>query len=193
MSSARTRARVRRLGGVALVAALGIVAVACMPPIHPDNKPSKLVGLTNGQIPTSQLVAVSSSCSVYYKAGRSLQALLADAKKDGVTLLGRSCYRDYAGQVAARQYWCSLGQCYMAAVPGTSMHGWGKAVDFGEAGRDLDFGTPGYAWLEANAWRYGWNHPGWAAEDQVGAEPWHWEWVGDGGTMYPGTTIGPQT
>ncbi len=189
---ARAHVRTRRALGVVLLGGLALAAVACMPPISPDNKPSIPAGVANGQIPTAQLVAVTSSCTVHAKAAPSLRALLADAAKDGIRLLGSSCYRDYAGQVAARQYWCSLGQCQMAAVPGTSMHGWGKAVDFGQVGGDLTFASSGYAWLEANAWRYGWNHPGWAAEGQSAAEPWHWEWVGDGGQLYPGTTIGPQ-
>jgi hypothetical protein len=40
-----------------------------------------------------------------------------------------SCYRTYAQQVELRNYWCSQGACGNAAVPGTSNHGWGLAVD----------------------------------------------------------------
>jgi len=40
-----------------------------------------------------------------------------------------SSYRSYHQQVVLREYWCNLGNCGNAAVPGTSNHGWGTAVD----------------------------------------------------------------
>lgn len=40
-----------------------------------------------------------------------------------------SCYRTYQQQVDLRNYWCGQGACGNAAVPGTSNHGWGLAVD----------------------------------------------------------------
>src|SRR5205823_6692903 len=44
--------------------------------------------------------------------------------------------------------------------------------------------SPGYRYLKADAGRYGWNHPGWAEPGGSACpEPWHWEWVGDGGTQ----------
>lgn len=40
-----------------------------------------------------------------------------------------SCYRTFQQQVDLRNYWCQHGNCGNAAVPGTSNHGWGLAVD----------------------------------------------------------------
>jgi hypothetical protein len=40
-----------------------------------------------------------------------------------------SSYRTFAGQVLLRRQWCARGKCGNAAVPGTSNHGWGLAVD----------------------------------------------------------------
>lgn len=40
-----------------------------------------------------------------------------------------SCYRTYSQQVDLRNQWCAQGACQNAAVPGTSNHGWGIAVD----------------------------------------------------------------
>jgi hypothetical protein len=40
-----------------------------------------------------------------------------------------SCYRTLAQQVELRNYWCGQGNCSNAAVPSTSNHGWGLAVD----------------------------------------------------------------
>jgi murein L,D-transpeptidase YcbB/YkuD len=40
-----------------------------------------------------------------------------------------SSYRTYGGQVLLRNQWCARGKCANAAVPGSSNHGWGRAVD----------------------------------------------------------------
>jgi hypothetical protein len=40
-----------------------------------------------------------------------------------------SSYRDFAGQVLMRRLWCARGNCSNAAVPGSSNHGRGCAVD----------------------------------------------------------------
>jgi hypothetical protein len=51
-----------------------------------------------------------------------------------------SSYRTYNQQVYLRQQWCARGRCQNAAIPGTSNHGIGRAVDTGR--RDV-------------AWRFG--------------------------------------
>jgi LAS superfamily LD-carboxypeptidase LdcB len=80
-------------------------------------------------------------------------------------------YRTYASQV--RLY----GQKpALAAVPGTSNHGWGLAVDL--CGGIESFGTRQYAWMVANAGRFGWLHPEWADPGNGREEPWHWEYAG---------------
>ena len=55
------------------------------------------------------------------------------------------------------------------------MHGWGRAVDFEDAGGELTFDSVGYHWLKANAGRFGFVHPAWAEPGQSSSEPWHWE------------------
>src|SRR5207237_4781628 len=71
------------------------------------------------------------------------------------------------------------------SVKGTSMHGWGKAGDFTDTGGSVAFGSPGDRFLNAEAGRFGWNHPGWARPGGSACpEAWHWEWVGDGGTLH---------
>lgn len=59
-----------------------------------------------------------------------------------------------------------------AAVPGTSNHGLGQAVDL--CGGVQNEGTPQFNWLEANSTDYGWFHPQWAYSSPF--EPWHWEY-----------------
>jgi hypothetical protein len=124
----------------------------------------------------------------YRPAATSLRLLLDAAQRAGVALGTSECYRPLSGQVTSRQQFgpCAAQVRYTAdgKPMGTSMHGWGKAVDFDDGVRGLTFSSPGYHWLKANAARYGWNHPGWAAPGGSGCdEPWHWEWVGDGGVM----------
>jgi len=63
----------------------------------------------------------------------------------------------------------------LAAVPGTSNHGWGLAVDL--CGGAQSFGTAQYAWLAANAPALGWVNPAWARPGAGREEPWHWEFT----------------
>ncbi|WP_033324866.1 D-alanyl-D-alanine carboxypeptidase family protein [Actinomadura atramentaria] len=58
-----------------------------------------------------------------------------------------------------------------AAVPGTSNHGKGQAVDI--CGGVQISGSIQFRWMEANAGRFGWRHPAWAYSNPF--EPWHWE------------------
>jgi cell wall-associated NlpC family hydrolase len=64
----------------------------------------------------------------------------------------------------------------LAAVPGTSNHGWALAVDL--CGGLQSFGTAQYAWMVANAPAFGWSNPSWARAGRGREEPWHWEFTG---------------
>jgi zinc D-Ala-D-Ala carboxypeptidase len=63
-----------------------------------------------------------------------------------------------------------------AATPGTSEHGFGRALDL--CGGINSFGTPAHLWMVQNAPLYGWFHPDWAAAGGSLPEPWHWEYAG---------------
>lgn len=89
----------------------------------------------------------------------------------GSRLCVNDSYRSYAGQVSVFRRKPDL-----AAVPGTSRHGLGVAVDIGCGGER--FGSSTYRWLKANAGRFGWTHPAWAEPGGSMPEPWHWEWTG---------------
>ena len=89
----------------------------------------------------------------------------------GSALCVNDSYRSYAGQVDVFRR-----KPRLAAVPGTSRHGLGVAVDLG-CGAER-FGSATYRWLKANAGRFGWSHPGWAEPRGGMPEPWHWEWSG---------------
>lgn len=89
----------------------------------------------------------------------------------GKPLLITDAYRDLATQVTLK-----ITKGDYAATPGTSNHGWGRAIDFG-SNVNVD-GSPEHLWMVANAPAYGWTHPAWAADWNPANgqhEPWHWE------------------
>ena len=89
----------------------------------------------------------------------------------GSPLCVTDSYRSYSEQVAVYQDKPSL-----AAVPGTSEHGWGKAVDF--CGGIENSGSSAHEWMQANAGAFGWFHPDWAEPSGSRPEAWHWEFSG---------------
>lgn len=191
-SSPARRRRPRRrnffvLAGIAVVFAL--VGASCKQ-LDPNNRAVAVPAASNGNLPLSYLASTTSGCVVYDEAVESLKAMIAAAAKEGISLKPLSCYRDYAGQVAARDGWCAKGACQMAAVPGTSNHGWGKAVDFRDQSGELTFDSATYAWMKAWAGFYGWIHPKVMEEGGSVPEPWHWEWIGDGGKLFSGEYFG---
>jgi len=154
-----------------LVVVLALTAAACFPPPETEG------GLVNGELPPSVLQTISPSCQIWKPAAPDLINMLAAAQTAGVDLTPQQCYRTYAEQITEREYWCSLGLCQFAAVPGTSVHGWGKAVDFADQNGGLTFTSVGYTWLKANAAAYCFVHPAWAEPGGSAPEPWHWEWT----------------
>ncbi len=130
-------------------------------------------GYPNGLIPPSAMCPLGAAghtlrCDAA-AAYRAMSAAYAAAF--GTPLCVTDSYRTYAGQV--RLY----GQKpALAAVPGTSNHGWGLAVDL--CGGVERFGTPQYDWMKVNAGRFGFLHPDWAEPGNGREEPWHWEYAG---------------
>ena len=90
----------------------------------------------------------------------------------GKHLVLTSAYRTAPQQALLRE---SKGA--LAAVPGTSNHGRGLAIDIAGAGSLGQFTAPLYAWLVDNAQIYGWHHPSYMEPGGSGPlEPWHWEY-----------------
>lgn len=81
-------------------------------------------------------------------------------------------YRSYAEQVRIREV---LGT--IAATPGTSTHGTGRALDLPEWSC-YGFGSARYTWLVENGPAYGWVAPSWARKNGANPEYWHFEYVG---------------
>jgi hypothetical protein len=187
---------VKRLPTPALLGILSTVLallLAVATPVNPSNKPTPLPDRTNGKVPNEDLITVAPQCAVARAAGPSLYRLFALARAYNVPLGTNDCYRPLKDQVAVGNSWTARGNSACAASVktspsgqpvGTSMHGWGKAVDFADGRAGMRFGSPGYQFLKAQAARVGWNHPGWAEPGGSKCpEAWHWEWVGDGGSQ----------
>jgi hypothetical protein len=130
-----------------------------------DGVPVELAGYGNGKIPADALHPVGDTGHrLWAPAADALERAIADAARDGVTIGITDSYRSYESQVdvAARKGLYSQGG--LAAVPGTSDHGWGMAAD-------LRLDDAAQAWMRANGARYGF------VEDTP-REPWHWAYEG---------------
>ena len=128
-------------------------------------------GFMNGMIPTTELCGLKAAPGHLLRcdAARAFDALsMAYQAKHGSALCLTDSYRTFAVQVAT-----FAKKPNLAAVPGTSNHGWGLAVDL--CGGPDSFGTPEHAWMKEHAPKFGWVHPEWAAQGGSRPEPWHWE------------------
>lgn len=131
-------------------------------------------GHQNGRIPASALCPVPSRPALQLECGAAAAfaqlngAFRAQFGQDiGIT----DGYRSYEAQVA-----CRLEKGSLCANPGTSNHGWGKAVDIGACCAVNSGAGPAFTWLTQNAATYGWIHPPWARPGGSKPEPWHWEY-----------------
>jgi LAS superfamily LD-carboxypeptidase LdcB len=155
------------------------LAAAAQPPAQ-DVAPSQIApapgGLATVTCPIGGSITVAGSIS------GSVQALLNDAAADGVMLCGGG-YRDPQEQIQLRMAHCGTSnyaiyempasQCSPpTAIPGTSMHEQGLAIDFTcNGGGTVSTGDECWDWLQANAVGYGlYNLP---------SEPWHWSTNGN--------------
>jgi cell wall-associated NlpC family hydrolase len=127
-------------------------------------------GYSNGQIPPEVLCALGvarhalrcDAAASYVRMSAAFESTF------GSPLCITDSYRSYASQVSAFHRKPAL-----AAVPGTSNHGWALAVDL--CGGINIAGTPQWTWMTANAGRFGFVQPDWARPGAEKPEPWHWE------------------
>ncbi|MAL05261.1 MAG: hypothetical protein CMH36_00110 [Microbacterium sp.] len=163
------------------VAVTTALAGACTNPAYePANgtAPGPWGGYSNGRVDESQLSPIPWAPEERLRtdATRSLTALNAAFRQAfGYDLPLNDTYRDYDDQVEAKAIYGDE-----AAAPGTSNHGWALAIDVGTyTHMRISYGSATYAWLTANAGRYGWVNPPWAGQGGDGPdEAWHWEYWG---------------
>ncbi len=130
-------------------------------------------GYANGQIPANALCPVPTAPSLLLEcnAAKAFDDLnTAFRSRFGQNIGITDGYRSYDEQVA-----CRAEKGALCAIPGTSNHGWAKAVDIGGCCGVNSGAGAAFQWLTANASTYGWVHPGWAQPGGSKPEPWHWE------------------
>jgi hypothetical protein len=128
--------------------------------------PEALQTYGNGKIPADALEQIGIKkhklWTVAAEAFKQMRGAAADAGVDiGVT----DSYRPYEEQVDLVRRKGLYSQGGLAAVPGTSPHGWGMALD-------VDVTPAGLEWMRAHAAEYGY-------VEAVPREPWHWEYHGN--------------
>ncbi|PUB29670.1 D-alanyl-D-alanine carboxypeptidase-like protein [Promicromonospora sp. AC04] len=142
-------------------------------------------GYTNGRIPADVLCPLEFAPGHLLRcdAAERLTALSAEFEKEfGYPIPLTDSYRSYAMQVAVKGT-----KPHLAAIPGTSNHGWGLAIDLGDpiAGGS----SPEYVWLRLHGPDYGWDNPSWAQLGGAKPEPWHFEFFAAG--SIPNRAIDP--
>jgi cell wall-associated NlpC family hydrolase len=128
-------------------------------------------GWANGQIPADQLCRIGSGPHLLRCDAAAAYTTMSAAYETafGSPLCITDSYRSLGAQVDAHER-----KPRITAVPGTSNHGWGLAVDL--CGGVNRFGTAQSRWMSAHAARFGWLHPDWAQRAGSNPEPWHWEY-----------------
>jgi D-alanyl-D-alanine carboxypeptidase len=115
--------------------------------------------------------------TVHKNVAYAFRQMLSAAKADGVSLSGGG-FRTKQRQIELRKIngcpnvWTApASSCRVpTAIPGTSLHELGLAVDITSGGRTLTRDSAGFRWLSAHAGRYGFvNLP---------SEAWHWSITG---------------
>jgi zinc D-Ala-D-Ala carboxypeptidase len=121
----------------------------------------------NGRIPRESLEQVASGHFLEPQAAAALRRMAVAAAADGVTIELTSSYRDYDSQVDVRN---RKGHLVATATPGTSVHGWGRAIDIHNA--------EARTWVQENGAQFGWVWPQWAQGTGKNREEWHMEFEG---------------
>ncbi len=131
---------------------------------------AKAQGAPNGLLPGEAL------CDLYddkqLRADAAVDFLQLNARyveEFGENMCITSAYRDLPNQ---HRVYREVAPGF-AAVPGTSNHGLGQAIDLGCGIQN--YRSERWLWMEANGADYGWIHPAWAKASPF--EPWHWEYI----------------
>jgi hypothetical protein len=145
--------------------ALNTQSATAPPPAPALQVPAALAVYGNGTVPADALSPIGiGDHRLYGPAATGFQQMTAAAAADGVSIGVTDSYRSYGDQVDLANRKGLYADGGLGAVPGSSPHGWGLALD-------VDVNDAGQAWLRANGSKYGFY-------ETVPREPWHWEYRG---------------
>lgn len=116
----------------------------------------------NGRLSMSELKEIAQGHFLRPDAAQKFFAMKDAARRDGINLSINNAYRSYEQQVAMANKYGLYSRGGRAAVPGTSNHGWGTAIDL-----NVSSNTAALNWLRKNAANFGFRN--------IPREPWHWE------------------
>ena len=158
-------------------------------PVKRVKLPADLKDQKNGKIDPRLLRELRIGGRLHHQAAQAWEAMSIAARKEGFKLTHVGAYRTYERQLAMFQeryqkkpstsivvrtwrnakWYLKKGKA-PCAVPGTSNHGWGLAIDVAGANGAL------LLWLRLNAGRFGFT---WEVADTANPnfEPWHLRYV----------------
>ncbi|MEO0946894.1 MAG: M15 family metallopeptidase [Cyanobacteria bacterium J06641_5] len=126
------------------------------------------------------------------EAARQFLAMQEAARARGISLVALSGYRTFDEQkylffqIKQNRGQDARERAKVSAPPGYSEHHTGYAIDIGDGNasdthiQESFEATVGFAWLEANAARYGFELSFPRDNEQgISYEPWHWRYVGN--------------
>jgi len=129
----------------------------------------------NGKLSASELVSIGNGLKLEPAAAADYLKMEQAANADGIQFNVTDAYRTYESQDAIFDWdrykrtgeKKKKGTDTAAALPGTSNHGWGKAIDV--------FPTSAQQWIKKNGYKFNWS---WYEGKSVG-ESWHFTWTTD--------------
>lgn len=131
----------------------------------------------NGKLSSSELVSIGNGLKLEPTAAADYLAMKKAAEEDGIQFNTTDAYRTHETQNAIFDWdryertngveKKKKGTNTAAAYPGTSNHGWGKAIDV--------FPTAAQIWIKKNGYKFNWS---WYEGKSV-SEPWHFTWTTD--------------
>lgn len=128
----------------------------------------------NGNLEANELTSIGSGFMMSDYAANQYLKMVKAAKKDGIVWGVTEAYRDYKEQVRLAIKYGLYSEGGKAAMPGTSLHGLGSAVDLNTnasgrwaPGSGLKTSDAAYIWLKKNGSKFGFK--------TIPREPWHWE------------------
>ena len=128
--------------------------------------PTDLAVYGNGKVPRAALTELSSAPGhrLWAPAAGAFERMRAAAAADGVTFGITDSYRPLSVQQEVARTKGLYKDGGLAAVPGTSQHGWGTALD-------LTLDSEALTWMRANAGMFGF-------VADTPRESWHWVYQG---------------
>jgi LAS superfamily LD-carboxypeptidase LdcB len=146
------------------VAQTSSVGPASRGTLNAQGNPADLARYGNGKVPADALTSIGKGHRMWTPAARQFEQLSAAAARDGVTIGITDSYRTYESQVDLAERKGLYKNGGLAAVPGTSDHGWGRSLD-------LKLDSTALAWMRENGAAFGF-------KEDTPRESWHW-------TYYP--------